>query len=245
MQLPRTKEWREAAGLTQRQLSKESGVGKGTIVRIENGESATPRTAKKIADTLNISVADLLESPPVPLGQAPTSSKPAEGAEESKEWREELLEEERGAYKEQRHTADEVEEAGSFKMPVERTSPEPSTKEERLETLRDSTRECLDMADEALREFEALKQSGTKRQLEILGGRALCTYLGAAYLTNLALNAGHRQGMTVDDEERQAREDAVHAVNKLGDAASEIMEASRASGMVIGMREYQLRRATG
>src|SRR5215217_1589326 len=93
MQLPRTKEWREAAGLTQRELSKESGVGKGTIVRIENGESATPRTAKKIADTLNISVADLLESPPVPLGQAPTSSEPAEEAEESKKRREELLEE--------------------------------------------------------------------------------------------------------------------------------------------------------
>ena len=111
MQLPRTREWREAAGLTQRQLSKESGVGKGTIVRIENGESATPRTAKKIADTLNISVADLLESPPVPLGQAQTSYKPPEEAQE-KELREELLEEERGAYEEQLHTADEVEEAG-------------------------------------------------------------------------------------------------------------------------------------
>jgi len=96
VKLPRTREWREAAGLTQRQLSKESGVGKGTIVRIENGESATPRTAKKIADTLNISVADLLESPPVPLGQAPTSSEPAEEAEESKERREELLGEEGG-----------------------------------------------------------------------------------------------------------------------------------------------------
>jgi len=90
VQLPRTREWREAAGLTQRELSKESGVGKGTIVRIENGESATPRTAKKIADTLNISVADLLESPPVPLGQAPTSFASAEEAQESEERREEL-----------------------------------------------------------------------------------------------------------------------------------------------------------
>jgi transcriptional regulator with XRE-family HTH domain len=103
VQLLRTKEWREAAGLTQRKLSKESGVGKGTIVRIENGESATPSTAKKIADTLNISVADLLESPPVPLGQAPTSYKPPEGAEKSKERREELLEEERGGPAEEYH----------------------------------------------------------------------------------------------------------------------------------------------
>jgi transcriptional regulator with XRE-family HTH domain len=74
VQLPRTREWREAAGLTQRELSRDSGVGKGTIVRIENGESTTPRTAKKIADTLNIQVADLLRTPPIPLGEAPTSS---------------------------------------------------------------------------------------------------------------------------------------------------------------------------
>ena len=266
---------RAERGLTLEEAAKRTGVTRETLGLLERGKRHphTP-TLAKIANGYGVSLEDLLDLEEG-RGAHGKSTSPAtlEDLEERGAFH--LYEEQRGASrafrlsKEQQRQMDEhgsvrlteeqlrrlgidagvgihaEEEGESFKMPVERTSPEPSTKEERLENLRDTTRECLDMASEAFREFEALKQSGTKRQLEILGGRALCTYLGAAYLTHLALNAGHRQGMPVDDEERQAREDAVHAVNKLGDAASEIMEASRASGMVIGMREYQLRRATG
>jgi transcriptional regulator with XRE-family HTH domain len=74
MQLPRTKEWREAKGLTQRGLAAEAHVGDVTVARIEMGYSVTPSTARKVAEALGVEVADLLESPPVPLGQAPRPS---------------------------------------------------------------------------------------------------------------------------------------------------------------------------
>src|SRR5215212_9399531 len=64
MRLPRTREWRESRGLTQRQLAEEASVGPATIPRIERGESVLPTTAKKIADALGINVVALLFSPP-------------------------------------------------------------------------------------------------------------------------------------------------------------------------------------
>ena len=73
MKLARTKEWRESHGLTQRELAAEAGVGEVTVARIETGASVTPVTARKVAQSLGVSVEDLLESPPVPLKvQAPT-----------------------------------------------------------------------------------------------------------------------------------------------------------------------------
>ncbi len=71
MKLARTKEWRESRGLTQRELAAEAGVGEVTIARIETGASVTPPTARKVSEALGISVADLLERPPVPLDEAP------------------------------------------------------------------------------------------------------------------------------------------------------------------------------
>ena len=71
MKLARTKEWRESHGLTQRELAAEAGVGEVTVARIETGSSVTPPTARKIAEALGVAVADLLERPPVPLGEAP------------------------------------------------------------------------------------------------------------------------------------------------------------------------------
>ncbi len=74
MKLARTKEWRESVGLTQRRLAAEAGVGEVTVARIETGASVTPPTARKIADALGVSVADLMERPPVPLAGAPSVS---------------------------------------------------------------------------------------------------------------------------------------------------------------------------
>ena len=66
MRLPRTREWRESRGLTQRQLAEKAAVGPATIPRIERGESVLPTSAKKIADALGIEVADLTYNPPRP-----------------------------------------------------------------------------------------------------------------------------------------------------------------------------------
>ena len=70
MELARTKEWRESRGLTQRALAAKASVGEVTVARIETGASVTPSTARKIAETLGVAVADLLERPPVPLAEA-------------------------------------------------------------------------------------------------------------------------------------------------------------------------------
>ena len=75
MKLARTKEWRESHGLTQRELAAEAGVGEVTVARIETGASVSPPTARKVAGALGVSVADLLERPPVPLAEAPEAGR--------------------------------------------------------------------------------------------------------------------------------------------------------------------------
>ncbi len=75
MKLPRLREWRESRGLTQKELAAKARVGEVTVARIEtDAHTTTPPTARKLADALGISVADLLESPPVPLEPAPSAS---------------------------------------------------------------------------------------------------------------------------------------------------------------------------
>jgi len=110
-------------GLTLQEASDEIGIDRHTLSSIERG-TQTPHapTLKKIAEGYGVAIENLLvqddlaekpvEAPTSPKVEAPTSYKPPEEAEKSKERREELLEEERGAYEEQRHTAVEVEEAG-------------------------------------------------------------------------------------------------------------------------------------
>jgi transcriptional regulator with XRE-family HTH domain len=70
LKLARTKEWRESHGLTQRELAAAAGVGEVTVARVETGASVSPPTARKLAEALAVSVADLLERPPVPLAEA-------------------------------------------------------------------------------------------------------------------------------------------------------------------------------
>jgi len=45
-------------------------VGEVTVARVETGASVSPPTARKLAEALDVSVADLLERPPVPLAEA-------------------------------------------------------------------------------------------------------------------------------------------------------------------------------
>ena len=61
MQLPRLKERRERALLTQAELAKRSGVAEVTINRIENGRHE-PRfsTVRKLAGALGVEPAELM-----------------------------------------------------------------------------------------------------------------------------------------------------------------------------------------
>ena len=74
MKLSRLKEWRESRGLMQKEVAAAAGVSEYTVLRAEGGISIRPNTARKIAEALNVTVADLLEEPPVPLGQASQTS---------------------------------------------------------------------------------------------------------------------------------------------------------------------------
>ena len=71
MKLVRLREWRESHGLTQKELAAEAHASEWTIARAEGGEEVRPNTARRLAEAMGVSVADLLERPPVPLGEAP------------------------------------------------------------------------------------------------------------------------------------------------------------------------------
>ncbi len=74
MKLERLREWRQARGLEQRDVAAEAQISRRTVMRAEQGYSVEVGTARKVAEALGVEVADLLESPPVPLGQAPRPS---------------------------------------------------------------------------------------------------------------------------------------------------------------------------
>lgn len=57
--LPRLKQFRVIAGLTQAQLAERVDAGVRTIAGYEGGDNARPRIARRIADVLEVSVADL------------------------------------------------------------------------------------------------------------------------------------------------------------------------------------------
>jgi transcriptional regulator with XRE-family HTH domain len=71
VQIPRLREWRELQGWTQKDLAQESGVSARSIASYEAGGSARPGTARRLAEALNIEVADLVmlgkaQAPPSP-----------------------------------------------------------------------------------------------------------------------------------------------------------------------------------
>jgi transcriptional regulator with XRE-family HTH domain len=70
VQIPRLREWRELRGWTQKDLAHESGVSARSIAGYETGASVRPRTARKLAEALDVEVAELVMSP---KGSAPPS----------------------------------------------------------------------------------------------------------------------------------------------------------------------------
>jgi transcriptional regulator with XRE-family HTH domain len=72
------KEIRRRKGWSQKDLAEESGVGQDTISGIESGRhEPRPSTLRKLADALDVEVADFFREPAVPLAEAPGEAGPA------------------------------------------------------------------------------------------------------------------------------------------------------------------------
>jgi transcriptional regulator with XRE-family HTH domain len=80
LKLPRLKEVRELHGWSQTKLAEESDVSRDSISNYETGQrEAYPATAKKLADALNVEIAELIEparEPALPKAEAPPPSGP-------------------------------------------------------------------------------------------------------------------------------------------------------------------------
>ena len=73
MQIPNLRELRELHGLTQKELADVSGVSLRSVAGYEGGAHVRPNTARKLAQALNVEVADLVGGDSYPKAQAPSS----------------------------------------------------------------------------------------------------------------------------------------------------------------------------
>lgn len=79
MQIPRLREERELQGLTQKELADVSGVSVRSVAGYESGASVRPNTARKLAEALDVKVADLVgvDARPKSRGLSPRDTEPA------------------------------------------------------------------------------------------------------------------------------------------------------------------------
>jgi transcriptional regulator with XRE-family HTH domain len=73
VQIPNLRELRELHGLTQKELADVSGVSLRSVAGYEGGAHVRPNTARKLAQALNVEVADLVRADSYPKAQAPPS----------------------------------------------------------------------------------------------------------------------------------------------------------------------------
>lgn len=73
MQIPNLRELRELHGLTQKELADTSGVSLRSVAGYEGGAQVRPNTARKLAQALNVEVADLVGVESYPKAEAPPS----------------------------------------------------------------------------------------------------------------------------------------------------------------------------
>ena len=173
MRLERLREWRESRGLTQRELASDAGVGEVTVARVEAGTSVRPNTARKLADVLGVTVADLMERPPVPLGEGGEGRSAAGPSPEIDFSRLDDLVESRAA---------------AYVLVVNRAALVKAVEEdlqEALENVRDHVWSVEDAQREIMRTFERALESEARKQEQ--------TYTGAieqAYSDHLELLRG-------------------------------------------------------
>jgi transcriptional regulator with XRE-family HTH domain len=108
--LRKLREIRLRRGFSQADLSAVTGVAEFTISEIESGKRANPRpsTLRKLAQALEVEVADLFEDARPPLGPAPTSQQPTLNGE--------LEEERRAAWEAAVENARGLRESGQTRM---------------------------------------------------------------------------------------------------------------------------------
>jgi transcriptional regulator with XRE-family HTH domain len=73
VQIPRLREWREARALTQVELAELADVSSRSVAGYEAGAGARPPTVRKLAEVLNVDIADLLGEADYPKDSAPKS----------------------------------------------------------------------------------------------------------------------------------------------------------------------------
>lgn len=71
------REFRRQKGWSQKDLADESGVGQDTISGIERGQhEPRPSTLRKLAEALDVEVADFFREPALPKAEAPEAGPP-------------------------------------------------------------------------------------------------------------------------------------------------------------------------
>jgi transcriptional regulator with XRE-family HTH domain len=80
------KEYRRQKGLSQKDLADASGVGQDTISGIESGRhEPRPSTLRKLAEALDVQVADFFREPALPKAQPPPPKEVAAAASQTAE----------------------------------------------------------------------------------------------------------------------------------------------------------------
>src|SRR5215213_8177462 len=73
VQIPRLREWREARALTQVELAELADLSSRSVAGYEAGAGARPPTVRKLAQVLNVEIADLVGEAGRPKDIAPES----------------------------------------------------------------------------------------------------------------------------------------------------------------------------
>jgi transcriptional regulator with XRE-family HTH domain len=73
VQIPRLREWREARALTQMELANLADLSSRSVAGYEAGAGARPPTVRKLAQVLNVEIADLIGEADYPKATAPES----------------------------------------------------------------------------------------------------------------------------------------------------------------------------